>query len=122
MLFNYHCQQQQPILMMRFYLRQPLWRIPYQMLWPAQACSRLTALMKTGKAKARTPLRSLRVEDASKAPLSTGLGGSPLKWLFSHLMGTKSGDKDIKQVKKKKPSAWNICLGDSAVQIGHKNH
>jgi hypothetical protein len=45
-----------------------------------------------------------------------------LKWLFSHLMGTKSGDKDIKQVKKKKPSAWNICLGDSAVQIGHKNH
>jgi hypothetical protein len=29
--------------------------------------------------------------------------GSPLKWLFSHLMGTKSGDKDIKQVKKKKP-------------------
>jgi hypothetical protein len=78
---------------------------------------------KTGKGKARTPLRSLLAEDASKVPLPTGLGGSPLKRLFSRLMGTmKLGDKDIKQVRKKKSSAWNICLGDSAVQIGHKNH
>jgi hypothetical protein len=94
----------------------------------AMACSNMvengsTNEGKTGKGKARTPLRSLLAEDASKVHLPTGLGGSPLKRLFSRLMGTtKSGDKDIKQVRKKKPSAWNICLGDSAVQIGHKNH
>jgi len=94
----------------------------------AMACSNMvengsTNEGKTGKGKARTPLRSLLAEDASKVPLPTGLGGSPLKRLFSRLMGTtKSGDKDIKQVRKKKSSAWNICLGDSAVQIGHKNH
>ncbi|CAM6033697.1 unnamed protein product [Sphagnum compactum] len=94
----------------------------------AMACSSMvengsTNEGKTGKGKARTPLRSLLAEDASKVPLPTGLVSSPLKRLFSRLMGTtKSGDKDIKQVRKKKPSAWNICLGDSAVQIGHKNH
>ncbi|CAK9226635.1 unnamed protein product [Sphagnum troendelagicum] len=76
---------------------------------------------KTEKSKSRTQLRNLLAEDASmvsNGSISTGAEDSPLKRLFSRLMGnpTKSGEKEIKQVKKRKPSVWNACIGVSAVR------
>ncbi|CAK9876055.1 unnamed protein product [Sphagnum jensenii] len=76
---------------------------------------------KTEKGKSSTQLRNLLAEDASmvsNGSISTGAEDSPLKRLFSRLMGnpTKSGEKEIKQVKKRKPSVWNACIGVSAVR------
>jgi len=76
---------------------------------------------KTEKGKSRIQLRNLLAEDASmvsNGSISTGAEDSPLKRLFSRLMGnpTKLGEKEIKQVKKRKPSVWNACLGVSAVR------
>jgi hypothetical protein len=76
---------------------------------------------KTEKGKSRTQLRNLLAEDASmvsNGSISTGAEDSPLKRLFSRLMGnpTKLGEKEIKQVKKRKPSVWNACLGVPAVR------
>jgi hypothetical protein len=68
--------------------------------------------------RSHTPLRSLLAEDASKRSISTGPGSSPLKRLFSRIMGTppRMRDSDVKEVKKKNKSVWNTCLGGSAVQ------
>ncbi|CAM6026229.1 unnamed protein product [Sphagnum balticum] len=76
---------------------------------------------KTEKGKSRTQLRNLLAEDASmvsNGSISTGAEDSPLKRLFSRLMRnpTKLEEKEIKQIKKRKPSVWNACIGVSAVR------
>jgi hypothetical protein len=76
---------------------------------------------KTEKSKSRNQLRNLLAEDASmvsNGSISTGAEDSPLKRLFSRLMRnpTKPEEKEIKQIKKRKPSVWNACIGVSAVR------